>query len=370
MPAVDDSDEVSALLERVLAAFRRPFELAGNECFVSACAGVAMFPRDGDAAGLLLSRAESALTEAKAKGARSIGWYAPVLRGGGRVRLRMLCGLHKALERRELELAYQPCVDASTGAVLGVEALARWTHEGAPVSPAEFIALAEENGLIVPIGEWALDEAGRQMRRWIDAGVRVPKVSVNVSSLHFERSSLAASVRAIIEQHRLAPGMLELELTESVMVRDFDRSLRTMRALRELGVDLSLDDFGTGYSSLSYLTRLPIGKLKIDRGFVRLIGTSAEDEAVVRAVVALGRSLGLQLVAEGVETAAQARALLEMDCRCMQGYLFSRPVPAGAMAAVVERLAALVPVGAPRQASAAVFAGLADTRPVDRAAQA
>jgi EAL domain-containing protein (putative c-di-GMP-specific phosphodiesterase class I) len=238
---------------------------------------------------------------------------------------------------------YHPCVDVTRVSLIGVEALARWRHEGAMVPPAEFITLAEENGLIVPIGEWALREASRQIREWRDAGLPIPKVSVNISTLHFERHSLAESVRAAIREHRLEPGMLEIELTESFMVRDFDGALGAIHSLRQLGVDLALDDFGTGYSSLSYLTRLPIGKLKIDRSFVGLIGVSDEDEAVVRAIVALGRSLRLQVVAEGVETAAQVRALLDMDCRCMQGFLFSRAVPAERIGSAIERIRARYP---------------------------
>ncbi len=345
LPVVREPSDVSTLLDRVLAAFSRPFEVAGIECFVSCCAGVALYPRDGDAAGLLLSRAGSALIQAKAHGSQSVRRYAPVLNVDGRVRMKLVNGLHKAIERGELEMHYQPCVDVTRGTLIGVEALARWRHEGAMVAPVEFIGLAEENGLIVPIGEWALREASRQIREWRNAGLPIPKVSVNISTLHFERLSLAESVRTAIREHRLEPGMLEIELTESFMVRDFDGALGAIHSLRQLGVDLALDDFGTGYSSLSYLTRLPIGKLKIDRSFVRLIGVSDEDEAVVRAIVALGRSLRLQVVAEGVETAAQLRALLDMDCRCMQGYLFSRAVPAEEIGRAIERIRAQYPIG-------------------------
>ncbi|MFP5405020.1 MAG: putative bifunctional diguanylate cyclase/phosphodiesterase [Gammaproteobacteria bacterium] len=353
LPVVREASDVRALLERLLASFRRPFAVAGTDCFVSCCAGVALYPRDGDSAGLLLSRAGSALIEAKAQGSQSVRWYVPLVNVDGRARLKLISGLHKAVERGELEMHYQPCVDVTRGVLIGVEALARWRHEGAMVPPTEFIALAEENGLIVRIGEWALREASRQIRQWRDDALPVPKVSVNISTLHFEKLSLAESVRDAIREHRLEPGMLEIELTESFMVRDFDGALGAIHTLRHLGVDLALDDFGTGYSSLSYLTRLPIGKLKIDRSFVRLIGVSEEDEAVVRAIVALGRSLRLQVVAEGVETLAQARALLDMDCRCMQGFLFSRPVPASEVGPVIERVREHSFAGSARRSSPA-----------------
>ncbi len=327
-------EPVDALLQEIA----RPLTIAGTECFVTGCAGIALYPRDGDAAGLLLSHADSALADAKLRGSRSYRWYAPLPHADARARLKRVSGLHKALERGEFSLSYQPCVDVVRGTLIGVEALARWRHEDEIVPPAEFVPLAEQSGLIVPIGEWAVREASRQIRAWRDAGLRVPKVSVNISTLHFEKPSLAETVRAAIDAHRLEPGMLEIELTESCMVRDFGRTLGALQALRDLGVSLSLDDFGTGYSSLAYLTRLPIGKLKVDRSFVRMLGTSTQGEAVVRAIVALGRSLRLQVLAEGVETVAQARALLGMKCHAMQGFLLSRPVGAAQLPEAIDRI--------------------------------
>ncbi len=341
VPMVLDPRDVDRLVEALLRDFGRPMTIAGTECFVTACAGIALYPRDADTAGLLLAHADSALADAKAHGSRSFRWYAPVPNADARTRLTMLSGLHKALERGEISLGYQPCVDVVRGTLIGVEALARWRHGGVIVPPTEFIPLAEQSGLIVQIGEWVIREACRQIRAWRNEGLRVPRVSVNISTLHFERPSLAETVREAIVEHRLDPGMLEIELTESCMVRDFTRTLGALQALRDLGVVLSLDDFGTGYSSLSYLTQLPIGKLKVDRSFVRLLGVSAQGEAVVRAIVALGHGLRLQVVAEGVETVAQARALLGMKCHAMQGFLLARPVTAAqlpeAMARIPER---------------------------------
>jgi len=347
LPRVRDQAEINALVDSLLVDFRRPFAVAGTECFVSCCAGIAVYPDDGDGAGLLLSRADAALAAAKALGSQTVKWYGSMRKAGTGTRLTMLSGLHKALERGEFELHYQPCVDALRATPVGVEALVRWRRDGVIVPPIEFIDLAEESGLIVPIGEWAIREACTAMRAWHDAGTGIPQVSVNVSTLHFERPSLAQTVRDAIRAHGLSPGMLELELTESCTVRDFDSTLGALQALRELGVGLSLDDFGTGYSSLSYLTRLPIRKLKIDRSFVRMLGVSAEDEAVVRAIVALGRSLRRHLVAEGVETPAQARTLLAMGCRDMQGFLFAPAVPAHELVATIDRIRAIGAVTTP-----------------------
>ena len=338
LPQVRDPAEVSAVVQALLRGFGRPLTLAGAECFVSCCAGVALYPRDGEAAGVLLARADAALVDAKRRGSQSVAWYVRPSDVHGRARLKLLNGLHKALERGELSLRYQPWVDVARGALGGVEALARWQHEGVSVPPVQFVALAEQSGLIVPIGEWAIREAARQMRAWRDAGVHVPKVAINISTIHFEQRSPARTAREAIGENHLEPGVLEIELTESCMVRDFDRTLQALHELRDLGVGLSLDDFGIGYSSLSYLTRLPIGKLKVDRSFVRMLGMSVEGEAVVRAIIALGRSLRLQLVAEGVETIAQARALLDSGCHAMQGYLFARPVRAAELPEAISRI--------------------------------
>lgn len=338
LPRVRGPVQVSEFVQTLLRGFGRPLTVAGVECFVSCCAGVALHPRDGEAAGVLLARADAALADAKRRGSRSMAWYARPADVQGRARLKLVSGLHKALGRGELSLRYQPWVDVASGALGGVEALARWQHEGVSIPPEQFVALAEQSGLIVPIGEWVIREAARQMRAWRDAGVHVPKVAINISTIHFEQRSPAGVAREAIVENRLEPGVLEIELTESCMVRDFDRTLQALYALRDLGVGLSLDDFGIGYSSLSYLTRLPIGKLKVDRSFVRMLGASVEGEAVVRAIIALGRSLHLQLVAEGVETSAQARALLDSGCHAMQGFLFARPVRAEQLPEAMSRI--------------------------------
>jgi EAL domain-containing protein (putative c-di-GMP-specific phosphodiesterase class I) len=230
--------------------------------------------------------------------------------------------------------------------VTGLEALLRWRRDGRQVPPGEFIPAAEDTGLIVPIGEWVLQHAASLLAEWRRQGIDLDRVAINVPTVHFERESLLTVLRASMLVHRLAPQSIELELTETCMVRDFERTLPRLEALIDAGATLAIDDFGTGYSSLAYLTRLPISKLKVDRAFVSQLGVSREGGAVCRAIVALGQSLGVQVLAEGVETPAQASALTTIGCSVMQGFLFSRPVPAtqvreaiAAAEAVARRLA-------------------------------
>jgi len=328
LPRVTSISEVDECIRRAMTALRRPFRVADTDCFVSASAGIALFPRDSDSAGTLLARADRAVREVKARGRNDAAWYLPSLNRDPRARMDIVAGLHKALDRSEFELHYQPCVDVGQGRVTGMEALLRWRRDGRLVPPGEFIPVAEDTGLIVPIGEWVLQTAAERLAAWRRAGLAVERIAVNVPTIHFERESLLSTLRAAMHVHRLAPRSLELELTETCMVRDFERTLPRIEALIGAGATLAIDDFGTGYSSLAYLTRLPIDKLKVDRAFVNQLGASRQGGAVCRAIVALGQSLGVQVLAEGVETVEQAGALLALGCRSMQGFLFSRPVPA------------------------------------------
>jgi EAL domain-containing protein (putative c-di-GMP-specific phosphodiesterase class I) len=247
--------------------------------------------------------------------------------------------MRKAIDGGELELHYQAIVDVSTLRVVGAEALMRWRKPDGLVPPSDFVPMAEETGLIIPMGEWAVREACRQLALWQATGMDISAIAVNLPSSHFERASLLALVQAAMLDYALAPGSLELELTETALVRDLERTLPRLNALRDAGALIALDDFGTGYSSLSYLTRLPLGKLKIDRSFVHDMGSSPQADAIVRAIVALASGLGMKVVAEGVETVEQARALSKLGCHLMQGFLFAKPVlaaqmPAAALAAV------------------------------------
>jgi EAL domain-containing protein (putative c-di-GMP-specific phosphodiesterase class I) len=247
----------------------------------------------------------------------------------------MQSDLYRAVERGEFEVHYQPWVDLVSGQVTGLEALVRWRRGGTLVSPVEFVPLAEDTGLIVPIGEQVLRQSARDLAAWRAAGLRLACVAVNIPTQHFERESLLDTLRDALALCHLPPGAIELELTETAMVRDFERTLPRLHALIAAGVRLAIDDFGTGYSSLAYLTRLPISKLKVDRAFVSQLGVSREGEAVCRAIVALGRSLGVQVLAEGVETVGQMRALRALGCVTVQGFLFARPVPADQIPATI-----------------------------------
>jgi predicted signal transduction protein with EAL and GGDEF domain/DNA-binding response OmpR family regulator len=327
MHDIGDAAAAEALTQQVMRALGRVCEVAGLECFLSASAGLASFPRDADSAGILLSRADRATREVKARGRNDVGWYLHSLEQSGRGRIEMVTGLHKAIEREEFELHFQPWVDATAARVTGLEALVRWRRDGKLVPPGDFIPLAEDTGLIIPIGEWVLAKAASALAQWRHDGIALDCVAVNIPTVHFERDSLLTALQEALVRNKLGPRSLELELTETCMVRDFERTLPRLEALIEAGATLSIDDFGTGYSSLAYLTRLPISKLKVDRAFVNQLGVSRQGEAVCRAIVALGQSLGVKVLAEGVETPEQVKALLSLGCRTMQGFLFSRPVP-------------------------------------------
>ena len=328
-------DATEALVRAVLAELRQPSRVEGIDCFLSASAGLAACPGHADRAEFLLSRADWAVRLAKARGRNDFAWCELAPDDGGRARIQMQSDLYRAVERGEFEVHYQPWVDLDRARVTGLEALVRWRRGDTLVSPGEFIPLAEDTGLIVPIGEQVLQQAAHDLAGWRSAGLQLDCVAVNMPTQHFERESLLDTMREVLGQHRLAPGALELELTETAMVRDFERTLPRLHALIAAGVRLAIDDFGTGYSSLAYLTRLPIAKLKVDRAFVSQLGVSREGEAVCRAIVALGRSLGVQVLAEGVETVEQVRALRTLGCVTLQGFLFARPVAADQVPAVI-----------------------------------
>jgi len=245
-------------------------------------------------------------------------------------RLNLQQRLHQALERRELVLYYQPQLELTGGKVVGVEALLRWQTPEGLIPPGQFIPLAEETGLIVPMGTWVIQEACRQARAWLNAGLPPMTVAVNLSALQFRRDDLLKTVGDALEANQLSGSALELELTESILIQDAEATLATLKALNAMGVLLSIDDFGTGYSSLAYLKRFTVDKLKIDQSFVRDITSDGDSAAIVRAVVQMAASLKLKTIAEGVETEEQAAALRETGCDEVQGYLYARPMPVDA----------------------------------------
>jgi EAL domain-containing protein (putative c-di-GMP-specific phosphodiesterase class I) len=305
---------------------------------VTASVGIAMFPLDGADAGTLVRNADTALNRAKQQGGNRYQLYAPAMNAIAFKRLVLENSLRRGIEREELRLHYQPLVSLQDGRCVGVEALVRWQHpELGLVSPAEFIPLAEETGLIVPLTHWVLHTACRQMKEWQDAGLELMTVSVNVSAQRFREANLPVAVAEALSAARLDGRHLCLELTESVMMENVEETIATLLELKKLEVKISIDDFGTGYSSLSYLKRLPIDTLKIDQSFVRNTPADADDAAIATLIISMAHSLQLSVVAEGVETEEQMQALRSQQCDVMQGYLVSRPVPGSEIAKMLSR---------------------------------
>ena len=335
----EDADEVVATLEQVLHAVGQPFEDAGQRIHVSCSAGIAGFPADGDDAETLVKHAEIAMYGAKEAGRNTARFYLPGMNEQVRERLALVDALREALARGQFELHYQPQLDLASGRVVGMEALIRWRHpELGMMRPDRFIAVAEETGLIVPIGAWVLRSACLQAASWQRAGHGPLRVAVNLSSRQFQEAALAGLIRQVLEESGLQASCLELEITESLVMDDVELAIATMRELEAMGVQLAIDDFGTGYSSLAYLKRFPVDVLKIDQSFVRDIETDAGSAAMVAAIVSLAHDLGMRVIAEGVETVAQREFLRERGCDESQGYLFSRPLPAAEFEQMLERV--------------------------------
>jgi PAS domain S-box-containing protein len=323
---VVDQAVVDRVALRLLEAVRRPVLCAGHELFVTASVGMALFPRDGNDVETLVRKADMAMYAVKDGGRNGWVCFDEAMNTATAERWRMETALHRALERKELVLHYQPKVDVVTGRIVGAEALMRWWRDGTLVPPAEFINAAEESGLIVPITEWAIEEVCRHIAEWNRAGVPPIPVSVNISSRHVQRANVIEPIKAALRAHGQPADRLELELTETVLMQNIEAALPLLQALKALGVSISIDDFGTGYSSLSYLKRLPIDTLKIDRSFVSELESSPDSAAIVAAIIAMSRSMRLRVVAEGVESAVQMQRLHGQGCVLMQGFLFARPL--------------------------------------------
>jgi diguanylate cyclase (GGDEF)-like protein/PAS domain S-box-containing protein len=330
------AEDAAKVAQRIVEAMARPFAVEGHELYVSASVGVAVYPEDGADVDTLLKNADVAMYNAKDDGRNNYKFYSSQLNARALDRLTLERDLHRAQERGELLLHYQPQVESATGQVTGVEALLRWNHpERGLVPPAQFIPIAEQNGLIVPIGEWVLHEACRQAHAWSLEAAAPPQVWVNVSGIQFRDRRLTGAVRRALEASGLAPGLLVIEATETIMLEERDATLETLRELKAIGIGIAIDDFGTGYSSLAYLKRFPLDTLKIDGSFVRDLAEDADDRAIISAIIAMAGSLKLEVLAEGVETEEQAALLRALGCSRMQGYLFSRPVPAAQIAALL-----------------------------------
>ncbi|MFN4291730.1 MAG: EAL domain-containing protein [Permianibacter sp.] len=324
----EHENQIQTIANRLLEALAAPFEIDGMQLIVTCSIGISRYPDDGNNDQELLQHADTAMYRAKAAGRNNSQFYLPALTAAVRERMQLEQALRVALAQQQFVLEYQPQVDLLSGELLGVEALLRWQHPvHGLISPARFIPIAEETGLIEPIGRWVLETACRQLLAWQAEGFTLARMSVNVAVQQLERGNLPSVVREILQQLALAPERLELELTESTLMQA-EHAQQWLNALRALGVRLAIDDFGTGFSSLGYLRRLPIHQLKIDRSFVADVPGDHHDEAIVRAVIALAASLGLDVIAEGVEDESQAGFLLKHGCRAAQGYLFAKPMTA------------------------------------------
>ena len=326
---VQRPEDASVVATRILAELSGPFLVDGHEVFVSASIGIAVSPVDGQETQQLLTNADTAMYQVKDEGKNSFKFYEPTMHAAALDRLKLEGALRRAVANEEVILHYQPEFDARTEQMVGVEALVRWHVPGQGlISPAEFIPLAEETGLITGIGDWVLRAACRQNRKWADAGIGPIPIAVNLSTQQFGQQDLTDKSHSVITEYGIPPGYLLLEITESTMMKNSVATARRLQELNDMGVRLAIDDFGTGYSSLSYLKRFPLHALKVDRSFIMDVVDDADDAAIVRAIVAMADSLKLKVVAEGVETLAQMRFLLNEGCDLVQGFLFSRPKPA------------------------------------------
>jgi len=326
---LQNSEVPAAIASKIMAALGEPFHIDAHEAAISASVGIAVFPEDGADFDELLKKADTAMYHAKEAGRNAFRFYTERMNADAQERLGLHNRLRRALDRGEFLLHYQPVIDLKSGRIVGGEALVRWqSPEQGLVPPGQFIAAAEHSGLIVPLGEWVLHEACRELAYWHARGCTQLSMAVNISSIQFRRGDVEDTVRRALDASGASPSALELELTESILIDGAEQVLATIRRLQALGVRLAIDDFGTGYSSLAYLKRFAVDKLKIDQSFVRDIVTDQDDAAIVRAVIQMARSLNLHVLAEGVETAAVAAELDAMDCDMVQGYHFGRPVPA------------------------------------------
>lgn len=333
-----DIESITVVAEKLLARLSDPFEIEHHELSISLSIGIAVYPNDGSDFDTLLKKSDTAMYEAKESGRNTYRFHTDQMNIDAVEHLRMRNGLRRALEHGEFVLHYQPQISLATGTIVGAEALIRWNHpELGMVPPARFISIAEDSGLIVPIGEWVLKEACRQAVAWRKAGFPGLLMAVNLSAVQFKRGDVEKSVTQALAESGLNPALLELELTESILIKDTEKVLATVQRLKALGVKLSIDDFGTGYSSLSYLKRFNVDKLKIDQSFVRDMADDPNDAAIVTAIIQMARSLKLTIIAEGVESWRQLSLLRLQHCDEVQGYYFARPMPADEFASFVAK---------------------------------
>lgn len=336
-------EDVGKIAKKILETFKQPMRLKGNELFITTSIGISLYPNDGKTAEALLKNADTAISLAKEQGRNNYQLFSADMNVKAEEYLKLETHLRYALERDELALCYQPMVDCNTGQVISMEVLLRWKHsEFGDIPPSKFIPIAEETGLISQIGHWVLKTACAQNKTWQQAGFDVFRVAVNLSARQFDDKKLAKKVQEVLRETGLDPAHLELELTEGIIMKNPEATVNILRSFHVLGIEISIDDFGTGYSSLSYLKRFPVNTLKIDRSFVQDITRDPDDAAIIRAVIAMGHSLNLKIIAEGVETKAQLEILRAMQCDYIQGYLFSMPLSAEAVTELLKKGAAFL----------------------------
>ncbi len=341
---IKDINDISRIAQNMLDAVLKPIEIENQRFHTSASIGITLFPNDGDDFDTLLKNADTAMYQAKDSGRNAYRFFTARMNEDVIGQMLLHSQLRSALEEKQFQLHYQPQIDLGNGRVVGMEALIRWHHpEQGTISPARFIPVAEASGLIIPIGEWVLEEACKQARIWQQNGQPLFKVAVNLSALQFKRGNILDTVTKALERSGLPPNMLELELTESILLQDMEGAIKTVHDLKALGVQLSIDDFGTGYSSLSYLKQLDVDKLKIDQSFVRDLVTDVNDMAIVCAIIQLGKSLQMRVIAEGVESAEQLHFLSAHECNEAQGYYICRPQAAADLVDWLDAKNQLIP---------------------------
>jgi len=344
LPQLKDPEDAARAAIRINKSLTEQFLIEGTEIFISASIGISIFPLDGNEAEELMKHADLAMYHAKEKGKNNFQFYKTSLNVKAKERLEFENDVRKAVQNNEFELYYQPQIDLASGMISGAEALSRWHHKTrGTVSPGEFIPVIEELGLIIPFTEWVIRQSGQQQVDWKNRNCRPPKIAINVSSQHFVEQNIPDKIVQTLQSFNISSDFLELELTESVLADQNDETILTLQRIKELGMTISVDDFGTGYSSLVYLKTFPIDIVKIDRFFVKDILTSVQDAAIVKAIIAMAHSMGIKVVAEGIEEPGQYRLLREMQCDYGQGYLFSHAISAADFGQMIKSNQSLIP---------------------------
>jgi diguanylate cyclase (GGDEF)-like protein len=331
-----DAQDCTGVAEALLEALALPIRIDQQETFITASMGVAVFPSDGDDAEDLLKKAAAAVVRAKELGRSNVQFYAAQMNRRALENLQLETSLRRALAREEFVLRFQAKVSLDSGEIRGFEALIRWQCPDELVPPAKFVPLLEQTGLIVPVGEWVLRSACRQIQAWRNEGIKPVPVAINLSARQFRRQDLCETVKRVLAEFEIEPRLLEIEITESAAMDNAEDMVSTLRDLKALGVRVAIDDFGTGYSSLSYLKRFPVDSIKIDRSFIGQVADNPDDAAIARAIITMAHSLQLKVIAEGVETAAQLAFLVSNGCDEVQGYYFSHPLPGAACTAMLK----------------------------------